>query len=277
MNIISVSEIKQLLAEHGASPTKYLGQNFLINPSVLHHIIEASDITPEDTVLEIGPGLGVLTRALAQKAKRVIAVEKDRSMVKILEDTLKDFKNAEVICQDALLYQNNLTNYKIVANIPYYLTSALIRKFLEEKEKPLSIVLLIQKEVAQRICEKPPRLSLLGTSVQFYAIPKIITHVSKESFWPAPSIDSSVIKITPITRNDAPASEDFFTVVKAGFSHPRKQLVNNLCILKSKNGVTLDKYTVSSWLLQNHIAPESRAQTLSIEQWILLTKTFPNL
>ena len=275
MEVLSVSHIKSLLQKYGAAPTKYMGQNFLINNSVLQHIITAADLTPEDTVLEIGPGLGVLTRALAQKVKKVIAIEKDRSMIKILQETLKDYRNVEIIHEDALVYQNTLTKYKIVANIPYYLTSALIRKFLEEAHRPDCIVLLIQKEVAQRICAKPPKLNLLGVSVQFYANPKIITSVSKECFWPAPNVDSSVIKISPITRDNAPASEMFFQVVKAGFSHPRKQLVNNLCILKSKNGVTLDKYTVSSWLMANNLLPEQRAQTLSIDQWILLTKTLP--
>ncbi len=275
MEVLSVSHIKSLLQKYGAAPTKYMGQNFLINNSVLNHIITAAELTPEDTVLEIGPGLGVLTRALAEKVKKVIAIEKDRSMIKILQETLKDYPNVEIIHEDALTYQNTLTKYKIVANIPYYLTSALIRKFLEETHRPECIVLLIQKEVADRICAKPPKLNLLGVSVQFYANPKIITRVSKECFWPAPNVDSSVIKISPITRDNAPSSETFFQVVKAGFSHPRKQLVNNLCILKSKNGVTLDKYTVSSWLAISNLMPEQRAQTLSIDQWILLTKTLP--
>lgn len=273
MTILSVSEIKSLLAKHQGAVTKFLGQNFLINASILEKIISSAQIESRDTIIEVGPGLGVLTRALAQKAKKVIAIEKDRTMVAILKDTLANSLNVEVINQDALDYNPPLYPYKVVANIPYYLTSALIRKFLESTNPPTMMVLMIQKEVAQRICEKPPRMTLLSVAVQCYATPKIITYVSRESFWPAPNVESAVISLIPLPEKLSVPTDDFFRVVKAGFSHPRKQLVNNLCILKSKNGVPLDKYMVSHWLTQNNIQPNQRAQTLTIDQWVMLTKS----
>lgn len=277
MKTLSPNEIKSLLTQYGGDVNKFLGQNFLINSSVLEKIINAAELTSNDTIIEVGPGLGVLTQALLSKAKEVIAIEKDQLMITILEKTLANNNHLSIVRQDALQYQPPKKPYKIVANIPYYLTSALIRKFLESPEQPDTMVLMIQKEVAQRICEKPPRATLLSCAVQFYAQAKIISFVSRESFWPAPNVDSAIIKIDPHKDIPAVLPEDFFQVVKAGFSHPRKQLVNNLCILKSKNGVPLNKYMVSEWLSKNGIMPNQRAQTLSIEQWILLTKNLPNV
>jgi len=156
----------------------------------------------------------------------------------------------------------------VVANIPYYLTSPLIRKFLEEKNPPQEMVLMLQKEVAQRICSKPPDMNLLAVSVQFYAEPKIISYVSKNCFWPAPKIDSAIIKIIPKIKKQI-KNDLFFKVVKAGFSQPRKQLVNNL----SKT-LKLTKEQTIALLIKNNIKPNQRAETLSIEDWIKLTNSF---
>lgn len=274
MDLTSPKTIKEILSRFGARPNKILGQNFLIDKNVLKKIITASDLKPSDTVLEVGPGIGTLTQELSKHAKQVIAVEKDKAMVSSLKETLKDFKNIEIINTDILRYKLQIKNYKVVANIPYYLTSPLIRKFLEEKNPPSEMVLMVQKEVAQRICAKPPKMSLLAVSVQFYAEPKIIFYVSKNCFLPAPKVDSAIIKIIPKNVGSPTPRELFFKIVKAGFSHPRKQLVNNLAVLKTKNAVKLDKETISAWLEKNKINPNQRAETLSVSDWQNLTNSY---
>ena len=309
MELSSAENIKNILQKFNAKPKKGLGQNFLIDKNILQKIVESSNIKPDDVILEVGPGLGVLTQELAKKAKRVIAVEKDKTMCEILKENLKDFsaqggpasgwKNIEIINDDILKISNiqylisnkntenlnfknsienwelGISNYKVVANIPYYLTSQLIRKFLEEKIQPQEIILMIQKEVAQRICAKVPDMNLLAVSVQFYAKPEIIFNVSKNSFWPIPKIDSAIIKITPRSQTSreagGPTSPDlFFRIVKAGFSQPRKQLGGNLSkILKIK------KEEVTEWLTKNNLSPIQRAETLSIQDWKNLATTLP--
>lgn len=274
MELTSPKIIKELLAKHEARPSKGLGQNFLIDKNVLNKIIEASNIKIEDIILEVGPGIGTLTKELAKKAKQVVTIEKDETMVEILEETLKDFHNIEIIQDDILKIDSKIPKkYKIVANIPYYLTSPLIRKFLEYKNPPEVMTLMIQKEVAQRICSTPPNMSLLAVSVQFYAEPKIVSYVSKNCFLPAPKVDSAIIKIAPNKKPNIPP-DLFFKVVKAGFSHPRKQLVNNLTTLNSLNGVKLIKVQISDWLSKNNIKQNQRAETLSVADWINLAKTF---
>jgi len=297
MDLTSPKIIKELLSKYNARPSKGLGQNFLIDKNVLNKIIESSDIKPNDIILEVGPGIGTLTQKLAEKvhpvksreagisptaklfngAGKVIAIEKDKKMCEILGETLKDFKNVKIVQGDILRYNDPkgtpTTNYKIVANIPYYLTSPLIRKFLEEKSPPQEMVLMLQKEVAQRICAKPPDMNLLAVSVQFYAEPKIISYVSKNCFWPSPKVDSAIIKIIPYKASGSPrpagSTNLFFKVVKAGFSQPRKQLYSNLSkVLK------LEKEEVKKWLSKNNIKPEQRAETLSIEDWKNLIKSF---
>ena len=278
LDLTSPKNIREIMAKYEGKPQKRLGQNFLINRPTLNKIISAANIDKKDVVLEIGPGLGVLTKELAANSKKVIAIEKDRTMIQILKETLSELKNVEVIQADALKDEYTLPkNYKLIANIPYYLTSPLIRKFLESENKPEEIILMIQKEVAQRICSKPGNMSLLSVSVQFYAEAKIISYVSKNCFWPSPNVDSAIIKIIP-KKEKLPVNSDlFFTIVKAGFSHPRKQLVNNLSVLKSLNGVKLTKYTISEWLSRNSINQNQRAETLSIENWINLALSFKEI
>jgi 16S rRNA (adenine1518-N6/adenine1519-N6)-dimethyltransferase len=283
MNLLYPKIIKELLLKYETRPSKGLGQNFLIDKNVLKKIIDSADIKTNDIILEVGPGVGTLTQELAKKAKKVIAIEKDKTMVNILTDVLNDLniRNVQVVNDDILKTRLQLPKkYKIVANIPYYLTSPLIRKFLEGPEgypnPPEEMILMLQKEVAQRICAKPPDMSLLTVSVQFYAEPKIISYVSKNCFWPAPKVDSAIIRIIP--QIDAAEkqinSDSFFKIVKAGFSHPRKQLVNNLTTLKSLNGVKLTKEQISNWLSKNNIKPNQRSETLSVSDWENLTKSF---
>lgn len=275
MNLLSVKTIKETLLARGIKPSKWLGQNFLISKTALGEIIATADLKPSDIVLEIGPGAGTLTQELAKRAKKVVAVEKDPSMVKVLEETLAIYKNVEIISGDILKFSlkncpSLTTNYKIIANLPYYITSHLIRKLLESENPPETMVLMVQKEVAQRICANPPKMSLLSVAVQFYAKPKIIAYVKKESFWPKPKVDSAIIKITPrINTYEKQINTDlFFKVVKVGFSQPRKQLANNLSRTLEKS-----REEINQWLLKNGIKPEQRAETLSVEDWGKLTKT----
>ncbi len=263
-------EIKNLLKAKNILPKKRLGQNFLISEKVLEKIIAAAQLKPEDTILEIGPGIGILTKEIAQKAKKVIAVEKDLRMIDILKENLKDFQNVEIINEDILKLREEQwpqENYKLVANLPYYITAPVIRMFLESAHPPKLMVLMVQKEVGQRICAKPPRMSKLAVFCQFFGKPEIIDIVSKKSFWPQPKVDSAIIKIVP---HQSPLSSQlhqrFIKIVKAGFSHPRKQLVKNLFL-----NLNLSRQSVERWLLKNNIQPSQRAETLSLNDWLNLT------
>jgi 16S rRNA (adenine1518-N6/adenine1519-N6)-dimethyltransferase len=257
-------------------PIKYLGQNFLIDKNVVKKIIRAANLKPQDIVLEIGPGTGVLTQAIAKRVKKVIAVEKDPRMCKLLKENLKDFNNIEIISADILKlvidrdYYNSpgllQKNYKVIANLPFYITAPVIRKFLEAKNPAQEMFLIIQKEVAQRIYAKPGQMSILAVSVQFYADVKILFYVSKKSFTPQPKVDSAIIQIKPNKKYKADKNK-FFKIVKAGFSQPRKQLINNL----SKK-LKLDKEKLSPLLVKINIKPSQRAQSLSIQDWIELSK-----
>jgi len=275
MRLLSKKDIKNLLKSHLSSPSKKLGQNFLVDRTAVKKIVSAADLKANDVVLEIGPGIGTLTQELAKKTRKVIAVEKDRKLVEILGDTLRDFKNVEITYGDILKIENSklIKNLKVVGNLPFYLTAPVIRKFLEMKEaKPHSMVLVVQKEVGQRICAKPPRMSILAVSVQVYAEAKIISYISRKSFWPQPEVDAAIIKITPKIKLERRSLDQinldlFFKVVKAGFSQPRKQLINNF----SKKA---DKEKTRNWLIQNKIKPSQRAETLSVKDWINLAKTY---
>ena len=263
------------LKKYQIRPRKVLGQHFLIDKEVLRKIVKVANLKTGDIILEIGPGTGILTEELAKRVKKVIAVEKDLGMIAILRETIKNFKNVKIIQGDILKIPKHklpTTNYKIVANLPYYIVAPVIRKFLELIEtRPLIMILMVQKEVAQRICAKPPRMSLLSVSVQFYAKPEIISYVSKKSFWPQPKVNSAILKIVPRKSALLSASirERFFRIAKAGFSQPRKQLLNNL----SRN-LKINREKITTWLLKNKIKPYQRAENLGLKEWIRLTKTF---
>ena len=259
----------QILKRYNIKPSKKLGQNFLVDKSVLKKIIHAANLNSDDIVLEIGPGLGVLTIELAKRVKKVIATEKDRRMCEILKKVLKNYKNVEIINKDILDvgYSTSLPrscgagikHYKLVANLPYYITSPVIRKFLETNPpaggKPKLMILMVQKEVGQRICAKS-KMSLLSVAVQFYSKPEIISYVSKKSFYPQPKVDSAIIKITPkpIPKIN---TKKFFNLVKKGFSSKRKMLKNNLRINESI-------------LEELRLNPKIRAENLSIQDWLKL-------
>lgn len=269
---MNLKNTKALLSRYNIRPSKGLGQNFLINDGLLEKIVNAADIRKNDIVLEIGPGIGNLTTKLAEKASRVVAVEKDKKMAAVLKQTFSRFPNLEIIQGDILGsdIKDLPSGYKVVANLPYYITSPVIRRFLESNNPPLEMVLMVQKEVAQRICANPPEMSLLAVSVQFYAEAKTLFYVSKKSFWPRPKVDSAVIRITPISNRQKQASSTvFFKIVKAGFSQPRKQLANNL-----SNGLELSKEVASRWLETNNIQPSQRAESLAIDDWVKLAESF---
>ncbi len=280
MNLTSKQTIKALLQKENAKPIKRLGQNFLISKNILDKIIKAADIKNSDTILEIGAGIGALTQELALRARKVIAIEKDKNLIAVLEETLRDFNNIEIICADALKInlQNyklpsfakaseGQANYKLISNLPYYITSPLIRKFLEMENPPEQMVLMVQKEVAQRICAKPPKMNLLAIAVQSYSQPKIISYVSKKNFWPQPKVDSAIIKLKVEDGGWRVERGEFFKIVKAGFSHPRKQLINNLTV-----GLKKDKSEIEDWLVKNNINPQARAQHLCLDDWINLSR-----
>lgn len=260
------------LPKYVVKPNKLLGQNFLVDKSVLHQIVSTADLSKEDTVLEVGPGTGLLTQELVQRAGQVIAIEKDRKLAFDLKEKFRDTPNLKIVEGDVLKFldfgiEELIGDWKVVANIPYYLTAILIRKLLEGKNPPSDMVLMVQKEVAQRICARPPRLSLLAVSVQFYAQAKIIAKVSRHSFKPKPKVDSAIIKITPRDEkiNDR-QRKSFFRLVKAGFSQPRKQLANNL-----STSLKIKRDEVNFFIKKAGLKPEQRAGHLSLDDWLKLT------
>src|SRR3989344_8838721 len=269
MDLTSVPTIKELLAKYAISqPNKLLGQNFLINKDMLARVVDAAELTEDDTVVEVGSGLGTLTIELAKNAKKVFAVEKDRYLIPILQDVCKEYDNIEILNQDILhgAWDLGIPDWKLVGNIPYYLTSALIRKFLELPGPPSDIILMVQKEVAQRICAKPPQMSILAVSVQFYDEAKIISYVSKSCFWPMPDVDSAIIKIVRMPSADKVSPAAFFRVIKAGFSSPRKQLGNNLSA-----GLKIPRREADEILRATNIDPARRAETLTVDEWKKIT------
>ncbi len=265
--------MQNLLKKYQLRPSKKLGQNFLIDKGAIKKVIKTTDLKTKDVILEIGPGLGVLTKELVKKARKVMAVEKDSKMVEILKETLRNFNNVKIVQGDILKFRIQIPKqYKVVGNLPFYLTAPVIRKFLEAKKPPKEMILIVQKEVGQRICARPPDMNLLAVSVQFYAKPEIISYVSKKSFWPQPKVDGMILRIAPLinARRKLINTDLFFKIVKAGFSQPRKQLINNL-----SKGLKTSREKVKNWLLKNRVQPERRAETLSVGDWMLLTKSLP--
>ena len=263
---------KALLREWELHPQKELGQNFLADRRVLGQILAAAEINAGDTVLEIGPGLGTLTQALAEHAQRVVAVELDRQLVAILQDRLQTFPNVRIITGDILAFDLSELlaieqAYKVVANIPYNITSAVLRHLLEAPRKPQLIVLMVQKEVAQRITARPGDMSLLSVSVQFYGQPRLIHRVPAKAFYPVPKVDSAILRIDPYPQLllRAEEIEPFFDVVRAGFGQRRKQLRNSLA-----HGLGLPDEGITEALAQAGVDGERRAQTLSVDEWVVL-------
>jgi 16S rRNA (adenine1518-N6/adenine1519-N6)-dimethyltransferase len=269
-----LAQAKSLMRQFGLKARKGLGQHFLIDETILKLIVSAAGLTPDDVVLEIGPGLGVLTRELARQAGQIIAVEIDSKLAAILRQTLAPLNNVSIINGDILsidptdLYPTAGRSFnKVVANLPYYITSPVLRHLLEAKARPETMIVMVQKEVAETIAAGAGRMSLLSVSVQLYGEPSIVGPVPARCFHPEPEVDSAILRIEVhrqplITAESAPG---FFRLVRAGFSAARKQIVNSLAL-----GLGLPKVEVSPLLEAAGIAPQRRAETLTIDEWISL-------
>lgn len=260
--------IPTLLKQYGLRPNKRLGQNFLVDEYHLGEIVKAAEVSDADEVLEVGAGLGSLSRHLAERAKRLVAVELDNALLHPLRASLSGYSNVEIVAGDILAL--NMADYfehpgyLVVANIPYYLTSKLIRHLLEQDPQPARLVLTVQKEVAERACAAPPKMSLLALSVQLYGEPRIAHHIPAGAFYPVPKVDSAlfIVDIYKEARLPAEQVDGFFALTRAAFQQKRKTLANSLAALPDWN-----KELAGERLLAADIDPQRRPQTLSLEEW----------
>jgi 16S rRNA (adenine1518-N6/adenine1519-N6)-dimethyltransferase len=303
----SSSFLSQLSAL-GIRPKKGLGQNFLVDPAHRSRIVAAAELTPEDTVLEVGPGPGVLTGLIAEQAGRVIAVELDDRLIPFLRERFAGQPHVTIVHADilkvdvgALLgaeangvsrstsptpqalgtqyairntpYAIRHTPYKVVANLPYYITSAVIRHLLESVPPPQLLVLTVQREVAERMAASPPYMSLLALGVQFYCTARIVGRIPAGAFYPVPKVDSAVVRLDRRSEPLVPGvtAKEFFRVARAGFSQPRKQLRNTLAA-----GLSVPPVSAEAWLERAGIAPQRRAETLTLAEWGALTRVLRN-
>jgi 16S rRNA (adenine1518-N6/adenine1519-N6)-dimethyltransferase len=282
-----LAQAKELLQQYQMHARKGLGQNFLVNSAILEKITQAAGLTSSDLVIEVGPGLGVLTRRLVEKSGHVIAVEVDERMVEVLQNTLGANSNLSLINRDILevdpldlivqessKFSSNLIQpyqYKLVANLPYYITQPIIRRFCEAKLKPALMVVMLQKEVAKNIVAKPGDLSILAISIQFYGKPQIVDIVPAGNFYPAPKVDSAILKIEmyPQPAVAVTSEANFFKTVRAGFCAARKQVANAL-----SQGLDISKPEVRSLMQKAAVEPQKRAETLTLEEWARLEKVF---
>ena len=269
--------IPALLRAHNLTPRKGLGQNFLADPGILRRLIDAAEIDPQATVLEVGPGAGSLTLWLAAAAQKVVAVELDANLIGVLEQVLAGCENVTLVHADILdldparLIEQD--GYLVVANIPYYITSAIVRHLLESARRPSRLVLTMQREVADRICAAPGGLSLLALSVQVYGRPQPVLRIPAGAFYPPPKVDSVTLRVDLYPQPLIPAGQlnSFFKLAKAGFAQKRKTLRNSLSA-----GLAWDAPRAASLLQDAAIDPQRRAETLSLEEWARLTTGFEN-
>lgn len=265
---------RALLARYRPLIKRSLGQHFLVDDRVLGRILDAAELTPNDTVIEVGPGLGALTFPLAQRAGRLIAVEKDEAYVQVLRETLADAPALTLVPGDilhwspaALLTAAGLpptAPYKVVANLPYAVAAPVLRHFLEAEHRPSLLVVMLQREVAQNLVN-PKRRSLFAISVQFYGEPSLVTTVPPRAFLPPPQVHSAVVRIAVRTTLPPIAPADFFPVVRAGFTAPRQHLRNSLA-----HGLRVPPAEASALLQEAGISPQRRAETLTLDEWLQL-------
>lgn len=274
---MTIEELEFLLKKHHLTPNKIRGQNFLISDEVLDDIVASSGIDKETLVLEVGPGLGALTQRLIAKAKQVVALEIDHNFKIVLDKLVKVNKNLEIIWQDILsltdqkwqsiLDRYNFGDYKIVANIPYYLTGKFIQKFVLADKKPLSMTLMLQKEVAQRVVDNKKQ-SLLSLAVAFYAKSQLIRIVTKDNFYPQPKVDSAILYIYDIHSWDYDVAEKkTWQIIKRGFAFKRKKLFNNL--LSDQN---IDKEKLQAIFSKIGLDLNIRAEKLTVDDWLNIVK-----
>lgn len=268
-----IGTIKEILGRHGFTFSKALGQNFLVNPSVCPRMAECSGAADGVGVLEIGPGIGVLTNELCRLADRVVAVELDKRLLPVLEETLGEYDNVKIINADVLkldlneLIQREFAGMEVVvcANLPYYITSPVIMKLLEDRLPVSAVTVMVQKEAAQRICASvgSRESGAVTVSVNYYAKPSLLFGVSAGSFMPAPKVDSAVIRLDILKEPPVKADEKtFFRVVKAAFSQRRKVVSNSL-----SSGLGLPKDEVTALLERAGVAADARAERLSLEDF----------
>ena len=279
MKLYAPSTIKDIKERYGFKLSKSLGQNFLTDKNIIDRIIGSAEIGPDDLVIEIGPGIGVITREAAETARKVIAVEIDKNLIPILKETLSDVDNVEIVNQDILKTDVNqliaslgdsISGVKIIGNLPYYITTPIIMKLLEDGVKANSITVMMQKEVADRIKAFPgsKAYGALSVAVQYYCTVEAVVNVPKEVFVPQPKVDSTVLRLN--IREEAPVKllnrEIFFRCVKAGFGQRRKTLLNSLMGIE---GIT--KEGVKAALEAAGIDPSRRAETLDLEEFAKLS------
>lgn len=267
-----LSTMREILSRHGFTFSKALGQNFLINPSVCPRMAELCGADAESGVLEIGPGMGVLTRELAKRSKKTVAVELDTRLLPVLAETLADYPNASVVQGDVMkldlhqLIKEEFPGMQVAvcANLPYYITSPVIMKILEEKLPITALTVMVQKEAADRICAKPGTRACgaVSAAVQYYAEPEILFQVSRGSFMPAPNVDSTVIRLNvrPQPPVELRSEEVFFRLVKAAFGQRRKTALNAVSA-----GLGLPKAQVAEAMERAGIAPNARAEQMTLE------------
>jgi len=275
------AQVRARLEELGLRVQKGFGQNFLIDRTVLRNIMTAAELSAGDVVIEVGPGLGMLTKELSAVAGWVVAVELDRGLADGLRAELRDRPNLTVVNGDIMTmtpemllrrYQTQVeaTGYKVVANLPYYITSPAIRHFLEARWKPRLMVVMVQREVGESIAAGAGDMSLLGVTVQFYARPKIVRRVPARAFYPVPKVDSVILRLDVYDRPPVAVGDVdmFFRVVKAGLSARRKQLHNSL-----SHGLGLPPSRVVEALEESGIDPKRRAETLTLKEWAIISES----
>lgn len=265
MDLTDKKTIKELLKNFDLWAKRGLGQNFLIDKTVIAEL--TSNVSKEDTIIEVGPGLGVLTKELCQKAKKIIAVEKDKQMIEVLKLTCKDFANLEVINSDVLAVNMGRyvkdRKYKVVANLPFYISSPIFRFFLENEARPKEMNLIVQKEIAERVTAQDNDLNILAISVRLYADSEILKNIKNTSFWPAPRVDAAILKINTLEKPRFEVdTKEFFRVVKTGFGERRKKLVNSL-----SGGLGIPKGKIEKILKDLGINENIRAEKLSMNDW----------
>lgn len=270
--------ISAILNKHGLLPDKSLGQNFLTDPNILEKITSIAGVTGQDTVLEIGAGLGHLTAQLAKSAAQVVAVELDERFIPVLKENLTEYENIRIVQGDILsLSPQDLvleSGYLVVANIPYYITSRIIRNLLESELKPKRIILTIQHEVAQRICARTGKMSLLSLSVLMFGEPSLEMRIPAGAFFPPPKVDSAVVLVNlhPEPHLASEMRGKFFEIIKAGFLHKRKTLRNSL-----SKGLAWAPSEAEKFLIEAGIDPQRRAETLSMDEWLELTRNYDKI
>ncbi len=276
--------VQATLDAHGLRPQKKWGQNFLTDARILESIADAADLGPTDSVLEIGPGLGHLTRVLARRARRVVAVEIDRALAAKLTADFADTPSVKIIHGDILQWEpiellgaghdptSAIPSFKIVANLPYYITSAILRHVLETAHPPQIAVVMVQREVAQRMIATPPSMRLLAVSVQLFAQVRVVRTISAGAFYPRPKVDSAVVRLDVLDppRQTSTETKRFFEIVHAGFGGRRKQLRNSLA-----RGLAIDPDAAARALVRAQIDPTRRAETLTLDEWSTLQRELP--